>query len=83
MTPACYVLHVKKGYEDREKSIIQQFSALNLPFEWVLDHDKDEITPQTLEDFHYRGNFNMALRPQTSYGLEARRPRPGTRSPDL
>lgn len=59
MTVACYVLHVKKGFEDREKSIVDQFSRLDLPFEWILDHDKDEITPETLKDFHYRGNFNI------------------------
>lgn len=59
MIPTCYVLHVKKGYEDREKSIIDQFSALDFSFEWVLDHDKHEITQQTLTDFHYRGSFNV------------------------
>ncbi|MCK9230064.1 MAG: glycosyltransferase family 25 protein [Syntrophales bacterium] len=46
-----YVLHVKKGYEDREKSIIRQFSALKLPFEWILDHDRDELTPEIIERF--------------------------------
>lgn len=59
MTIACYVLHVKKGYEDREKSIIKQFSRLGLPFEWVLDHDIPEITPEVLKDWHYKGNFNI------------------------
>ena len=59
MTRSCYVLHVKKGYEDREKSIISQFSTLDLPFEWVLDHDTQEITPETLSEFNYRGSLNI------------------------
>ncbi len=54
-----YVLHVKNGYEDREKNIIKQFSRLNLPFEWVLDHDKDEITPEVLDQYQYKGNINI------------------------
>lgn len=60
MKDTCYVLHVKKGFEDREKSIIQQFSMLDQPFEWALDHDKDEITPELLETYQYRGNLNPA-----------------------
>ena len=32
----CYVLHVKKGYEDRERSIAAQFAELGQPFEWLL-----------------------------------------------
>lgn len=53
-----YVLHVKKGFEEREKSIVEQFSKLDLPFEWVLDHDKDEITPEILTKYNYSGSFN-------------------------
>ncbi len=59
MKNTCYVLHVKKGFEDREKSIVRQFSRLNLPFKWVLDHDKDYITPELLDAYKYRGNFNI------------------------
>ncbi len=54
-----YVLHVKKGYEEREKSIIEQFSSLELPFEWILDHDKDDITSEILKAYQYKGNFNV------------------------
>lgn len=56
----CYVLHVKQGYGDREKSIVQQFSKLGQPFEWILDHDKEDITPQLLEAYGYSGHLNLA-----------------------
>jgi glycosyl transferase, family 25 len=57
MKNSYYVLHVKKGFKEREDSIVEQFSKLNLPFEWILDHDKNEITPQLLEKYKYSGNL--------------------------
>jgi glycosyl transferase family 25 len=60
MRDTCYVLHVKKGFEDREKSIVHQFSRLDLPFEWVLDHDKEDLAPELLEFYQYRGNLSGA-----------------------
>lgn len=60
MDIACYVLHVKKGYEQREKSIIEQFASLQMPFEWVLDHDIDDITPEILKKYNYSGSLNNA-----------------------
>lgn len=57
MKNSYYVLHVKKGFEERKKSIVEQFSRLNMHFEWILDHDKDEITPQILEKYKYAGNL--------------------------
>lgn len=56
---AIYVLHVKKGYEEREKSINEQFSRLAMGFEWVLDHDRDEITGQVLDRYQYQGNITI------------------------
>lgn len=55
-----YVLHVKKGFEDREESIVEQFSRLDLPFEWVLDYDKNEITPEILREYKYFGTLSDA-----------------------
>ncbi|MDY0221984.1 MAG: glycosyltransferase family 25 protein [Desulfobacterium sp.] len=55
-----YVLHVKQGFEEREQSIVEQFSRLDLPFEWVLNHDKDEITPEILTKYKYSGFLNKA-----------------------
>jgi glycosyl transferase family 25 len=50
-----YIIHVKKGFEQREKSIIDQFAALDLPFEWVLEHDKNELTDDILAAYKYSG----------------------------
>lgn len=52
-----YVLHVKKGYEDRQACIIDQFAQLGLDFEWVLDHDTHELTPAVLEACGYHGDL--------------------------
>lgn len=52
---SCYVVHVKKGYEERERSIVAQFAALEQPFEWVLDHDIPDLTPEALARYGYRG----------------------------
>lgn len=50
----CYVLHVKKGYEDREASILDQFGRMGIEFEWVLEHDRHELTPEVLNKYGYR-----------------------------
>jgi len=52
-----YVLHVKEGFTNREKSIIEQFARLELPFEWVLDYDKDELSDDVLERYGYSGSL--------------------------
>jgi GR25 family glycosyltransferase involved in LPS biosynthesis len=46
-----YVLHVKTGSEDREKSIIRQFEGLNISFEWVLQYDIPEIDATVLNRY--------------------------------
>jgi len=56
----CYVLHVKKGYEDRERSIVSQFAALDQPFEWLLDYDIPDLTPEIVAHYGYNG---IKLRP--------------------
>lgn len=43
-----YVLHVKKGYENREKSIKEQLEKLNLEFEFILEHDIHELKEEEL-----------------------------------
>lgn len=59
MKHKAYVLHVKKGYEDRKKNITEQFSKLGMPFEWVLDYDKDEISDHILTQYGYRGDMKI------------------------
>lgn len=53
----CYVLHVKEGFEEREKSILSQFSRLALPFQWILEHDIPEISQDILQKYKYRGSL--------------------------
>lgn len=57
MEATCFILHVKKGFEKREKSITEQFSMLDMPFEWILDHDKHEITYKVLQQYKYSGSL--------------------------
>lgn len=54
-----FVLHVKKGYEDREKFIIDQFRTFNIDFEFILDGDIGDLTDDVIktyfsEDMHGR-----------------------------
>ncbi|MBF0572575.1 MAG: glycosyltransferase family 25 protein [Desulfamplus sp.] len=57
-----YVLHVKKGYEDREQSIVKQFSDLGISFEWVLDYDVADLNcnKDILKRYCYNGNMQMS-----------------------
>jgi glycosyl transferase family 25 len=50
-----YIIHVKKGYEERERSIVEQFSRLNLPFEWIIDYDIDDLNQEVLDRYGYHG----------------------------
>lgn len=50
-----YVIHVKEGYEDREQSVVEQFSRLDMPFEWVLDYDIADINQEVLDRYKYHG----------------------------
>ncbi|MBF0230650.1 MAG: glycosyltransferase family 25 protein [Desulfamplus sp.] len=55
-----YVLHVKKGYEDREQSIVKQFGELGISFEWVLDYDVYDINAnreEILKRYSYNGDM--------------------------
>lgn len=61
MNYPCYVLHVKQGAEDREASIVKQFSILGLPFEWILEYDIPEITGEVLSHYKHHGT---ELRPE-------------------
>ncbi|WDP88023.1 MAG: glycosyltransferase family 25 protein [Desulfobacter sp.] len=36
-----------------------QFDRLNQPFEWILDHDKNEITQKVMDAYQYKGNMNI------------------------
>lgn len=40
-----FVLHVKVGYEDRERFMQTQLENLKINFQWVLEHDMSELDP--------------------------------------
>ena len=46
---AVFVLHVKKGYEDREQHIKAMLQKMNIPFSWILDGDIADLTPEILD----------------------------------
>lgn len=48
-----FVLHVKTGFEDRERSIQRQFDDLRIPFQWILDFDIDDIDERVLARYRH------------------------------
>jgi len=46
-----YVLHVKEGYEDREKSIQEQLKKLKLKFEFILKYDIPQLKEEQLSKY--------------------------------
>ncbi|MCU0468050.1 MAG: glycosyltransferase family 25 protein [Arcicella sp.] len=59
-----YVAHVKKGYDNRRVSIESQMNKLNIPFEFMLDGDIEDLNQDRLEKY-FKGHLK-ALTPQTS-----------------
>lgn len=53
----CLVLHVKEGYEEREKSIAEQFAKLSIPVRWILDFDVAELGNEVLEKYGFYGSL--------------------------
>lgn len=43
-----YIVHVKKGFEERKKSIDSQMAKFGISVEYMLDGDMNELTPQRL-----------------------------------
>lgn len=50
-----YVLHVKEGYADRARHIEQMMARLGLSFEWVLDGDIADLTPERVARWFAQG----------------------------
>lgn len=66
--PKIFVLHVKTGYEDRAKHIEKMMSRLGLEFEYILDGDMADLTPESL-DRYFTGDMH-AVAPATSCGMK-------------
>jgi glycosyl transferase family 25 len=44
-----YIIHIRSGAEDRAASIERQLGRLGIEFEYVLDGDVDDLTPELLD----------------------------------
>ena len=51
--PLAYVAHVKVGYESRRQSIESQMRRINIPFEFMLDGDISDVTPERKQEFFH------------------------------
>lgn len=49
--PKILVLHVKKGYEERERLMRDVLGKAGLDFEFILDGDLEDLTPERLERY--------------------------------
>lgn len=65
-----YVLHVKKGYEEREQHIVKLMKNMNLSFEWILDGDMDDITEEILDTYFKENSVMHEVAPHTSCALK-------------
>jgi len=63
------VLHVRKGYEDRERHINRMMAEKGLRFKYMLDGDIADITPETL-DRYFTGDTMHKAGPQASCALK-------------
>lgn len=48
------VLHVKKGYEDRQKHIEKMMKSWGYSFEYILDGDMDDPQSRVCSSIFYR-----------------------------
>lgn len=47
--PSIFVIHVRTGYEDRAAHIEDMMSRMGLTFEYILDGDKTDLSPEILD----------------------------------
>lgn len=62
--PKVYVMHVKKGYEQRELHMQKMLDKMNIPFEFILDGDIADLTPEFIGKY-FKGTMATAS-PETS-----------------
>ena len=46
-----YVIHCKTGLEERRRSIESQLGQFGLTFEFILEHDRDELDPKVCQKY--------------------------------
>lgn len=54
ITEKVFVLHVRQGYEDRAEHIDSMMTRLQIPFEYLLDGDICDLTPDVLDKYFKR-----------------------------
>lgn len=64
-----FVLHVKKGYEERCGHIERMMRKMGISFEYILDGDMDDITEDSLEQL-FSGSKMKGRFPQTSCAMK-------------
>lgn len=63
-----YVLHVKKGYEDRDLHIRKMLGNMNIPFQYILDGDMADLSTDVLSE--YFRNDMLSITPATSCSMK-------------
>ncbi len=53
-----FVLHVKKGYERRKEHIDKMLSEMNIPYEYIMDGDIQDLTNNIL-DKYFKGKMHQ------------------------
>lgn len=66
---AVLVLHVKKGYEDREKHIEQMMRNHHLPYIFILDGDIPDLTEELVNQY-FTGDTMRVIGPQSSCAMK-------------
>ena len=63
-----FVLHVKKGYEDREKHMNAELQKFGIDFEYLLDYDIPDLSEDIINNYY---NINHELdKPNLSIGMK-------------
>lgn len=63
-----YILHVKKGYEEREVHITQEMQKHGIDFEFILDYDIPDLNDEVIHKYYKKDHPLDA--PNLSVGLK-------------
>ncbi len=64
-----FVLHVKKGYEDRAEHMEKMLGGMGIPFEYVLDWDMPDLTEEIVLRY-FKGDCYGRVCPATSCAMK-------------
>ncbi|HAA00484.1 MAG TPA: lipooligosaccharide biosynthesis protein LpsA [Flavobacteriales bacterium] len=63
-----YILHVRQGYEDRERFMKQQLDSFTMPFNWILEHDLPDLKEEQIRRM-FTGEM-YGIRPEVSCAMK-------------